>query len=150
MQWILAVNRQSPYLSALDFCNSSVWNIKFDELDFFLSLNWIFYVCCSLQTSSLKLNKNPVHQTGYFKLENCKNQVQIDRGSGFPYLTSIITDRIWLSLHQESNFSKNAVGDMLVLCCWHIAKFCAFGKGPFRKSSSMYILPILLLQSCAK
>ena len=24
----------SPYLSALDFCNSPVWNIQFDELDF--------------------------------------------------------------------------------------------------------------------
>ena len=62
----------------------------------------------------------------------------VNRYCGFLYLTSIITDRVWLSLHQESNFSKNAVGDMLVLCCWHIAKFCAFGKGPFRKSSSMY------------
>ena len=26
-----------------------------------------------------KLGKNPVYQTRYFKLENCKNQVQIDR-----------------------------------------------------------------------
>ena len=25
---------QSPYLSELDFCNSSVWNIQFYELDF--------------------------------------------------------------------------------------------------------------------
>ena len=25
---------QSPYLSALDFCNSPVSNIQFDELDF--------------------------------------------------------------------------------------------------------------------
>ena len=30
----------TPYLSALDFCNSPVWNIKFDELD--------FSACCSL------------------------------------------------------------------------------------------------------
>jgi hypothetical protein len=29
----------SPYLSALDFSNSPVWNI---QLDFFPSLNWIF------------------------------------------------------------------------------------------------------------
>ena len=42
---------QSPYLSALDFCNPPVWNIKFDELDFFLSLNWIFLpaVACKIQ-----------------------------------------------------------------------------------------------------
>ena len=29
-----------------------------------------------------KLEKNQVHQTRYFKLENVKNQVQIDMGSG--------------------------------------------------------------------
>ena len=28
----------------------------------------------------MKLTKNQVHQTGNLKLENCKNQVQIDRG----------------------------------------------------------------------
>ena len=33
---------QSSYLSALDFWHSPVWNFKFDELDFFPSLNWIF------------------------------------------------------------------------------------------------------------
>ena len=32
----------SSYLSALNFCNSPVWNIDFDELDFFSILNWIF------------------------------------------------------------------------------------------------------------
>ena len=37
------VKSQSPYLSALDFCNNSPdWNIEFDELIFFTSLNWIF------------------------------------------------------------------------------------------------------------
>ena len=29
------------YLSALDFFNSLVWNIEFDELDLFISLNSI-------------------------------------------------------------------------------------------------------------
>ena len=33
---------QSPYLSALDYWHSLVCDIKFDELDFFSSLNWIF------------------------------------------------------------------------------------------------------------
>ena len=47
-------------------------------MDFFPSLNWIFTACvaCSLQ---FKLGKNPVDQTRNFKLENVKNQVQIDR-----------------------------------------------------------------------
>ena len=31
---ILKTNTVSPYLSALDFCNSPVWNIEFDELNF--------------------------------------------------------------------------------------------------------------------
>ena len=30
-----------PYLSALDFSNSPVWNIKFDEMDFFPSLKYL-------------------------------------------------------------------------------------------------------------
>ena len=29
-----------------------------------------------------KLGKKPVHQTRYFKLENWKNPIQIDRGQG--------------------------------------------------------------------
>ena len=42
---------QSPYLSALDFCNFPVWNIKFDELDCFPRLNWIFLpaLVCEIQ-----------------------------------------------------------------------------------------------------
>ena len=42
---------QSPYVSALGFWNSPVSNIKFDELDFFPSLNWIFLpaVACKIQ-----------------------------------------------------------------------------------------------------
>ena len=41
---------------------------------------------CRLQQAEktqLKLGKNPVHQTGYFKLNNYKNQVQIDRRRSF-------------------------------------------------------------------
>ena len=49
--------RLTPYLSALDFCNSPVWNIEFDELEFFPSLTWIFHpaVACKIK----------VHQTGF-------------------------------------------------------------------------------------
>ena len=43
---------QSSYLSALDFWHSLVWNVEFDELDFFSSLNWIF--------ASYTGSKNPV------------------------------------------------------------------------------------------
>ena len=49
-------------------------------------MNWIFFQVWTgffcLLYSSLKY---PVHQTGYFKLENCKNRVQIDRGNGLIY-----------------------------------------------------------------
>ena len=68
-RWII----QTPYLSALNFWHSLAWNFKFDELDFFPSLNWIF--------AGYSDSKNPIHQTWYFKLENVKNQVQIDRGT---------------------------------------------------------------------
>ena len=45
-------DQPSPYLlSAIDFCNFLFWNIEFDELDFFPSLNWIFLpaVACKIQ-----------------------------------------------------------------------------------------------------
>jgi hypothetical protein len=41
------------------------------------SLNWKKYPV------GFKLGKNPVHQTRYFKLENLKNPVQIDRGPAY-------------------------------------------------------------------
>ena len=66
----------SPYLSALDFCNSPVWNIEFDELFFSLFQTWILQ---QAEKSSSNWEKISVHQTWYFKQENCKNQVQIDR-----------------------------------------------------------------------
>ena len=46
-----------------------VLNIKFDELDFFPRLNWIFLPALAC--------KIPVHQNWYFKLKNCKNREQI-------------------------------------------------------------------------
>ena len=47
----LHMNAQTSYLSAVYFCNSPVWNIEFDELDFFPSSNWIFLpaVACKIQ-----------------------------------------------------------------------------------------------------
>ena len=54
------------------------------------SMNFIFslFQIWILQATAdrkiqFKLEKTPVHQTGFFKLENCKKQVQIDRGNVF-------------------------------------------------------------------
>ena len=55
---------QSPYLSALDFWQSLVWNSEFDELNSFPNLNWIFTACV--------VCKNPVQtkrKIQFIKLE---------------------------------------------------------------------------------
>ena len=49
---LVTLKKLISYLAALDFWHSPVWNFKFDELDFFPSLNWIL----AGYTSS----KNPV------------------------------------------------------------------------------------------
>ena len=67
------------YLSALDFWYSLAWNFEFDELDFFPCLNWIFTACVACKNPVQTRKKNHVHQTWNFKLNNVKNQVQIDR-----------------------------------------------------------------------
>ena len=89
-------NEFSVYLRKLTYgsflLSIFTWFLQFSSLKyrvwwngFFPSLNWIFLpaVACKI----LKLTKNPVHKTQYFKLENCKNQVQINRG------------RIWVSTY---------------------------------------------------
>ena len=45
------ISSLSSYLSALDFCNYSVWNIQFDELDFFPIWAGFFLpaVACKIQ-----------------------------------------------------------------------------------------------------
>ena len=57
----------------LDFWKTSVWNINFC-----LFQTWILQATAGRKIQ-FKLGKNPFHQTRYFKLENCKNKVQIDR-----------------------------------------------------------------------
>ena len=71
--------------------NSPVWNIQFDELDFFSISNLDF--AGYSRKNQFKLGKNPVHQIGYFKLKNCNNQLQIDRRLDFsePYLSGQFT-----------------------------------------------------------
>ena len=66
--------------------------VALDELFVFYKLDC--YCLCSLQKSSSNYEKNPVHQTGNFTLENLKNPVQIDRGSG-PYLPSLTVYTPW-------------------------------------------------------
>ena len=65
-------------LSELDYWNTPVWNIQFDELDFFPILNWIFTTCGACKIKAWNRQKNPVHQTQFFK-----NQVQKDKGTEF-------------------------------------------------------------------
>ena len=66
----------SPYLSALDFWHSIVWNIKFETLKIWSNLTLSVY----------RRKKNQIHQTQGFKLENFKNQLLIDRGNIFFFL----------------------------------------------------------------
>ena len=48
-------NNQSPYLSALDFSNPTVWNI---QLDFFQV--WTGFCACKIQVWSIKLTKSKI------------------------------------------------------------------------------------------
>ena len=87
--------RHTPYLSALNFCNSPVWwtwFLVYFKLEFYRQ---------QIEKSRSNLKKNPVHQTRYFKLQNCKNQVQIDRGT-VPLLCEFILytkSFIWQVVH---------------------------------------------------
>ena len=70
----------SPYLSALDLWHSLVWNIEFDELEFFLVWTGFLKATQAVKIQFKQLDKIPIHQTLNFKLENVKIQVQIDSG----------------------------------------------------------------------
>ena len=69
----------SHCLQVYHWFDSLLWNFKFDQPDFFPSLNWIFTACVAFKNPVQTKKKIKVYQTGYFKLENVKNQVQIDR-----------------------------------------------------------------------
>ena len=66
----------------------SIWTqfLQFSRLKYPVWQTWSllyfklgFYRLQQAEKCSSNWEKNPFHQTGYFKLENCKNQSQIDR-----------------------------------------------------------------------
>ena len=68
----------STYLSALDFFSNLQFEISsLMNCIFSLFQTWIFYQATAGRKIQFNLGKIPVHQTWYFKLDNCKNQVQI-------------------------------------------------------------------------
>ena len=91
---ILLENQKTGHAKVSDVINLANHHylyLIFDLLDFEIPLlscfpsfkfKLNFSACCSLRNSSSNWEKNPVHQTQYFKLENVKNQVQIDTGIG--------------------------------------------------------------------
>ena len=90
-------------------------NWIFTILQFEISslMNWIFslFQTWILQATAgrkiqFKLGKHPVHQTRYFKKENCKNQVQIDRGSIFiPWIPCLI----WFFFHTRDYWGSESI-----------------------------------------
>ena len=65
----------TPYLSALVFAILQFEISSLMNLIFILFQTWILQATAEqAEKSSSNWEKNSVHQTGYFKLENCKNQ----------------------------------------------------------------------------
>ena len=85
--WLDTINsilHQGKKQIPLSICT---WFLQFSSLkywvwwiEFLVYFKLEFYRLQQAEKSSSNWEKNPVYQTGYLKLENCKNQVQIDRG----------------------------------------------------------------------
>ena len=78
-------SKLSNWPKPLSICT---WFLQFSNLKYPVWWTWFlvyfkleFYRLQQAEKSSSNYEKNPVNQTRYFKLENCKNQVQIDRVS---------------------------------------------------------------------
>ena len=106
-QLLLDKNAYSMFLSCWQSWSSNIrelfLSLWFQEISFHsepnvffsqFTLNWnheyilmhqLLWISKILQVekSASNMEKNPVNQTRYFKLENCKNPVQIDRELGF-------------------------------------------------------------------
>ena len=119
-------NKILPLFTTFDFWNSPVLNFKFDELDLFPSLNWIFTGCVAcknplqtrkkFQTTLDFIGKNPVYQTQNFKLENVKNQVQINCRYG--QLLLRMASLIFISKGKSCNASDQ-IYDILMMEKWN-------------------------------
>ena len=72
-----------------DFWQFLVWNIEFDELDFFSSLYWTFTGYTGIKNPVQTRKKPSVYQTRSFQLENVKTQVHIDREIGAAGTTEV-------------------------------------------------------------
>ena len=89
--------------------NNSIFVILQSEISSLKNLIFSLFQTGILQTTAgrkiqFKLGKKSVHQSGYFKLENCKNQLQIDRGLGCQNLKSIKKfDFVCISLSKYSH-----------------------------------------------
>jgi hypothetical protein len=93
-------------ITILQFEISSLMNLIFN-----LFQTWILQAAAGKKIQ-FKLGKNPVDLTGYFKLENCKNQVQINRGLGtfggkFPSCIIILWDCLCLCINCDTKAIRN-------------------------------------------
>ena len=76
--WLQNINIRKIIPTPPIYLHSIFAILQFELLSFSLFQTWILQAAADRKIQ-FKLEKNPVHQTQYFKLENCKNRVQIDR-----------------------------------------------------------------------
>ena len=95
--------RSKSLWNLVSICRMHLWTKK-DSNSFPLNqsfippiyLHLIFDILCVACKNPVQTwKKNPVHQTWYFKLENVKNQVQIDREIETHYRNSLAQLYLW-------------------------------------------------------
>ena len=65
---------QPPNLSAHDFWHSLVWNIEFDNVDFFPSLNWFLEATYTGSKNPVQIRKKKISSTNSkFQTRECQN-----------------------------------------------------------------------------
>ena len=96
--------------------------------------------------------KNPVHQTQYFNLENCKNQVQIDRGT---VQYSIVKDYSFRDFLSSLKFREEILRWQVIWQTWYPARILALNNHQFVLSSLSKIQQkpkdtIIIFESCSR
>ena len=98
------------YANPLSICT---WFLQFSSLKYPVWWTWIlvyfkleFYKLHLAEKSSSNLERNSVHQTRYFNLENCKNKVQIDRGTDFWHLQLISSVEVRFELGKNVDWLR--------------------------------------------